>query len=530
MTSHDRPGELLTEFPFFQSRVCIIQTEDESPHLEASLDITLQIACQKVSVDHFLVAEGIFKPDSIGNRIFSFLGNGNISYDWLESRPSWPVHPLSQSQRSKKLTNQVAKYAAEQGMPAKFFRRRHTGKLGRSLLADLEQLASLKELKEYIADGFPVGRYLASSLITVARDSEVQPAEHKRTLRRLSYTFWQAYRVTKSILEKNRYRAVVVFNGRFAHIGGIIKAAREHNIAIYFHERGGHSSNNFYLEPFPPHDDARFGKAAAEYWLAEMETSKDSATRLAKATLNRAREEHGLGIKFANGEKPPSKSEKRRVVYFSSSPDEYESLPDEIFDSTSGTQFEALMKLDQACHDLGLELIVRVHPNIQNKSQAEVTRWQKDIYSFVPHGIVISSKSKTNSYALMDTADLVVVWNSTIGLEALYWGKKVLCLEDSPYRHSGADVILANHNDIAGSILEALDYEPSPASALPYGLFVAKYGIPAEFFDMSTGKFKHFVQPKAWQFESRLRTATAPIIKRLLTHITSVIRILIKGP
>jgi capsular polysaccharide export protein len=70
----------------------------------------------------------------------------------------------------------------------------------------------------------------------------------------------------------------------------------------------------------------------------------------------------------------------------------------------------------------GYKLIVREHP-------LNVSRYSKDIY----HNSRITIDNKTNIKDLILNSDLVIVINSSVGLESVLQGKSVLCLGQSYY-------------------------------------------------------------------------------------------------
>ena len=96
-------------------------------------------------------------------------------------------------------------------------------------------------------------------------------------------------------------------------------------------------------------------------------------------------------------------------------------------------QEHALKKLI-SCLNLmkNYELFIRVHPvSEKRKSIYDQIKWKKfENYKNVK---VISYNSPINSYELLDTADLVVTYGGNIGIEAIYWGKKVITLRNAIY-------------------------------------------------------------------------------------------------
>ena len=91
---------------------------------------------------------------------------------------------------------------------------------------------------------------------------------------------------------------------------------------------------------------------------------------------------------------------------------------------------------------VGQQLVVRVHPAehgldgvITNEKVADFIRQE---FSFLPPGIfIIPPENSTNSYQLVEHAEEVIVYVSTIGLEAALRGKTVIVAGRAPYFRKG---------------------------------------------------------------------------------------------
>jgi UDP-N-acetylglucosamine 2-epimerase len=76
-----------------------------------------------------------------------------------------------------------------------------------------------------------------------------------------------------------------------------------------------------------------------------------------------------------------------------------------------------------------VELVIRLHP--KGKPHSDPHYWD----SLQGQGVTVDAPdSETDSYALAESADLVLTHGSTMGLEAAFAGKPVVLLCDSAYR------------------------------------------------------------------------------------------------
>jgi hypothetical protein len=110
------------------------------------------------------------------------------------------------------------------------------------------------------------------------------------------------------------------------------------------------------------------------------------------------------------------------------------------------------------------------------KSKVEQRRWAglagPHIFNFPP-------SSRVDSYALMESADAVVSYGSTIGIEAVFWGRPSILLGDSRYRGCGA----CFEPTTAQQLHDLLDQTGTLAakpreSTYPYGYYTATFGLP----------------------------------------------------
>lgn len=95
-----------------------------------------------------------------------------------------------------------------------------------------------------------------------------------------------------------------------------------------------------------------------------------------------------------------------------------------------------------------LQLVVRIHPGeliVKSPSVAEIAHAAiQAIRSELPadpeHVHIIAADQKTNTYDLMDAADLGLVYTTTAGLEMVMTGKPVMVNGKTHYRHKGFTV------------------------------------------------------------------------------------------
>lgn len=89
----------------------------------------------------------------------------------------------------------------------------------------------------------------------------------------------------------------------------------------------------------------------------------------------------------------------------------------------------------------GQQLVVRMHPAEVRLPISTIERLQDKIkatFKSLPSNVaVIPSESSASSYTLLDIAQRILVYTSTVGLEAALHGKEVITVADTHYRGKG---------------------------------------------------------------------------------------------
>ncbi len=111
--------------------------------------------------------------------------------------------------------------------------------------------------------------------------------------------------------------------------------------------------------------------------------------------------------------------------------------------------------IESVYHSLpkGVELIVREHPLYINK-------YEKDVYAFIrkQHIIIDNSTSLNNALKM---AKIVIVNNSTVGIEAILNYKTTVVLGNAFYDNDNICLKLKNKNEIKSVLKNALEYSPN---------------------------------------------------------------------
>lgn len=333
----------------------------------------------------------------------------------------------------------------------------------------------LAALKRYAWRGHKLGLGVASSLISKYRNPALSAHENLSQIRAALRAAAVVFERSRWLIEQHRPETVLTFNGRFALCYPIVKAAQAAGCRVLLHERGCDYSK-YEVFDTSVHSLEKLRERIQRHWSAR--TDDAIAHRIGDGFFQRRRGGDGIGWKsFIDGQTRglslPSNGLKR-VVYFSSSEDELASVEDGATQKFAPEgQKSAVLKLISACRQVAdVELVVRVHPNAADSPPDELAWW----YSLAAKGVtVIKPKAKVDSYALLESADLVCTYGSTIGVEAAYWGKASALLGDAGYFGFGCCAEPANEEDLVG-LIRNVPSEWSREACLRYGYYLATFG------------------------------------------------------
>ena len=128
--------------------------------------------------------------------------------------------------------------------------------------------------------------------------------------------------------------------------------------------------------------------------------------------------------------------ERKTIGFFTSSQDEFEFAGPEWERHEWTDQYEAFHAMLNRFEKLGYACYLRVHPNLATKAQDLFVRERAGVRWLAerhPHLTVIWHDEPANTYSLLDVSDAVVVWGSTVGLEASARGLPVWTMATSRY-------------------------------------------------------------------------------------------------
>ena len=295
---------------------------------------------------------------------------------------------------------------------------------------------SLQELLSFEYREFSIGQTILPSLRWILRRHHLVDDEETRYLaQEYILSAWNIKRRFVEVLIKRNPRAVVVFNGMFYPESVVRQTAREWGIPVFSHEVGMQPMSAFFTDKeataYPVKVDVDFLLNEEQNLKLQGVLEKRFQGKFETAGVEFWPEMQGVKVSF-----------EKKIQEFDYLVPVFTNV---IFD-TSQTHANLLFNHMFEWLDLIVEyadkfpktlFIIRAHPDETRpgkESRESVKMWVKEKKILKRENVVfISPDEYISSYDLVRRAKFVMVYNSTIGLEASMMGKPVLCAGKARY-------------------------------------------------------------------------------------------------
>jgi len=297
------------------------------------------------------------------------------------------------------------------------------------LVTRISQL-SVPDLMTFMWETIPLGALCLPGLRWVLRIHHLSDDENTRYLfREYILSAWNVARKFADFLDQTQPRAVLVFNGQFFPEATARYIAHQRRLRVITHEVGLQPATAYFTE----------GEATAYPIHIPDEFEMDEAQN-AKLDAYLAKRFQGdftmAGIKFWADMKGLDESFLKKAAGFKQIVPIFTNV---IFDTSqphANTVFEDMfvwldMTLETIRQHPETLFVIRAHPDetrVRKASRETVAGWiESHSVTDLPNVVFISPNETLSSYELILKSKFVMVYNSTIGLEASIMGAPVLC-------------------------------------------------------------------------------------------------------
>ncbi|MEZ6104876.1 MAG: hypothetical protein R3B96_01855 [Pirellulaceae bacterium] len=351
------------------------------------------------------------------------------------------------------------------------------------------------ELIAWRVDNFDIGYAALSSLISLLREPEPDLDAHRALLVRLMRTALRSYRATLRYLDRQRPDRVYVFNGRFAGMRAVLRACQARQVDCHIHERG---CDNWHYDLFVnhlPHDLREMDAAIQQHWSRAVDTVERD-TQAAQWFEDRRRgvekNWHSFTGNQIAGSLPGNwRDDRHNIALFCSSEHEFNAIgPSWKMDLYAG-QNDGIRRLAQDLKTANPQahLYVRLHPGLAGGDNSYINEARS---LTADNMTVIPPEEPLDTYSIMQACDTVVSFGSSVGIEAVYWGKPSVLLGPCQYRYLGGTYQPATHAEAVELLARPLPAQER-TGALIFGYWLQTRGIRYQYFEPTSlfgGKFK----------------------------------------
>jgi len=343
--------------------------------------------------------------------------------------------------------------------------------------------ASRDEMNDFAVDNFDAGWAAQSTLASLYSRPDYDMNEHRDQIRRTILSSVAAFRSVQNYLDRVHVDRLYVFNGRYATMRAVMRAAESKRVPFFIHERGSSFEKFALYENHAPHDLEFFQDEVRRTWegadpdLRELIGASFYADRVAGSQSDW----HAYAIKQQAGKLPDTwKDGAKNVAVYCSSSDDIDCLREMVHGKTLyENQYQGIDRiLASAENHPELKFFVRMHPRSaghpESGSKLLAERRQ-------PNLTVVPAASPISTYAMMRKATRVVSFGSTTGLEATYWGKPSILGYRSYFDKLGSIHVPRTHDEMMRLIVSDDTAPADKRGALMYGFFMKTFGMPFRY-------------------------------------------------
>jgi len=356
---------------------------------------------------------------------------------------------------------------------------------------------SLETLLGWYYEGINIGRGVASSVISLERDYNIDNNKRQKELiEHQALTAINALLNFKLFLQEIKPDYVYLFNGRFAEQFPLIELCQLHKIPFSTYECGATYQKYQIYEQALPHSIMENHRIMMRLW---EENTKSNKIEIAQNWFNTKR--NGTNkhrFNFLKNQKKGNlpadfNQSKRNIVIFNSSEDEMKVIEEwktELYTHQNEAIRTIVAYFQKKQPDF--HFYIRMHPNLAKVDNLQT----KELYALEFNNITLIKPTEVvDSFALVENCEKIITFGSTIGIEATFWNKTSILLGRAFYEKLDATYVPTSYEELF-SLLTTVDLPPkSKESTYPYGHFITKYGAPFKHFDYknkSDSTFKHF--------------------------------------
>jgi hypothetical protein len=352
----------------------------------------------------------------------------------------------------------------------------------------------LSELKELAFENFDIGLAVAASLVDRTRDPDPNLQRYREQVRDWIGVSLAAYLSTLNTLDTEKPDRVYVLNGRWGYTRAVLRACQRKGVDCHCHDRGGDLDRFLLIPNRLLHEIAGYEADIEAAWQKADPATREQigSTFFEEKARGIERQWHSYVTGQKQGQLPEDWDPKRRnIAVFLGSEFEYAAIGADhkyrFYKDQNHGVARIAASLEQI--DAPVHLNVRVHPHMKgdrNKNLEELLALRSCKATIIP------PESPVSSYGLLWACEKTLTFGSTVGIEAVYWGKPSILGGAGFYQDLGGTYNPSTHEELIEMLLADLPPRPKEP-ALKYGYYELLKGVEHVHYEAETlfrGKFK----------------------------------------
>jgi len=378
--------------------------------------------------------------------------------------------------RNKKVFNNLIGYLEKQGAKITLLDYKEVSNF------EPKEFDNIQSLKDYSFEGYKVGQCVAATTISLFRDHKVNTIKNKKFINRELKNALDVLETIKIYQDLISPDLCYLFNGKTSIFGTIVLYCKKNKLPFRTYETTYRYGAYHLLENATPFDLEYHYEEMMSLWRdtsVKIEEKIEIANSFFENQRKGKNELEPSYIQLQKKELDKNLIKGKEVItFFNSSIDEFASVPgwgDYVY--IFGDEIRAIESIcSYYKNDKNKIFILRIHPNLkylrntQNRELQELKR--------IENLIVIEPHSPILSYSLLDISDKIITFGSTIGVEACYYGKPIICLGMAYYKYIEVAYSPKDEKELYSFISER-QLEPKPKqNTLLYGYWAKTFGNP----------------------------------------------------
>jgi len=351
---------------------------------------------------------------------------------------------------------------------------------------------NVEDLKKINYHSFNVGYGIASSL-AIELDEASSIDEYREKIGTLYYETIKFYECIKLIIKDYSISTGYVFNGRFCFSRAFTQAFIDEKVTFFTHERGSTNQKYEIFGNVFPHNIINYTNRVNNWW----NKNEDLFIKKIIADLFFIKKFLGEDTDYKSFTKEqdifqlPSElnNYKKVVTIYTSSNFEFDYVSNEYTYKFYSSQIDGIIQIVNSLkNEKDIGIFLREHPNQKfGKSNFRQQLRQLNFSNF--H--YIPAESAVSSYKLLLKSNVVITFNSTMGIEATYWGIPSILCSNAIYENFNIVYKPSTHDEVINLIKSNL--EPiSKDDVYKYGYYHSTFGIKFKYYEpinLAYGKF-----------------------------------------